>query len=397
MYDEIIHLQKKWWTVGWNTNDKWFFANDTALLEAYPIWQNWWYAIVWTTDTIWIWDGDTNSWVNSSVPAWWESSREADWLTHIKPKNSKKVKVENIEWAWDVSASWTLTADKIILWDWTKNIKTSSKWIVTTLGADDTSVPTSKAVKDVTDWKQATLWFTPENVANKKTTITSSDTDYPTCKAVETGLSSKQATMTKATGSDVDTGSDDTKYVTSKAIADSKLSYTDWVETLTWKTFDDEFRGKQIATPSNPSSWYNKLYFKSDWKLYYLNSAWTETEVGAWWGWGGSYLFALAWTIWVTWTNVSATHVANWNKTITSVDLRYWTAWNWTLTVDVNKNGTTIFTTTKPTITGTNQVSVNSWTLTTTTLASGDILTIDIDWVPATTKPVDLYVRVNYS
>jgi hypothetical protein len=33
--------------------------------------------------------------------------------------------------------------------------------------------------------------------------------------------------MTKATGSDIDTGTDDAKYVTSKGIADSKLSYTD--------------------------------------------------------------------------------------------------------------------------------------------------------------------------
>jgi len=37
----------------------------------------------------------------------------------------------------------------------------------------------------------------------------------------------------------------------------------------------------QIATPSNPSSGANKLYFKSDGKLYKLNSSGTETEVGA--------------------------------------------------------------------------------------------------------------------
>lgn len=54
---------------------------------------------------------------------------------------------------WDVSAVWSLTADKIILWDGTTNVKTSSKGIVTTLGTDDTSVPTSKAVFDVTEVK----------------------------------------------------------------------------------------------------------------------------------------------------------------------------------------------------------------------------------------------------
>jgi hypothetical protein len=37
----------------------------------------------------------------------------------------------------------------------------------------------------------------------------------------------------------------------------------------------------QTATPSNPSSGSNKLYFKSNDKLYYLDSAGTEVEVGA--------------------------------------------------------------------------------------------------------------------
>ena len=60
----------------------------------------------------------------------------------------------------DVLASWTLTADKIILGDGTKTVKTSSKGIVTTLGTDDTSIPTSKAVKDVTDTKLPLAWGT---------------------------------------------------------------------------------------------------------------------------------------------------------------------------------------------------------------------------------------------
>lgn len=38
---------------------------------------------------------------------------------------------------------------------------------------------------------------------------------------------------------------------------------------------------QQISTPSNPSSGYNKLYFKSDGKLYKLTSAGVEEQVGA--------------------------------------------------------------------------------------------------------------------
>lgn len=83
----------------------------------------------------------------------------------------------------DVLASGTLTNDTIILGGGTKTVKSSSKTIVTTLGADDTSIPTSKAVKDITD--------------------------------------GKQATMSKATWAEVDTGTDDAKYVTAKAMKDS--------------------------------------------------------------------------------------------------------------------------------------------------------------------------------
>ena len=50
----------------------------------------------------------------------------------------------------------------------------------------------------------------------------------------------------KATGAELDTGTDDAKFATAKAIADSKLSYTDGTETLTNKT---------LTTPaiSNPT------------------------------------------------------------------------------------------------------------------------------------------------
>lgn len=43
---------------------------------------------------------------------------------------------------------------------------------------------------------------------------------------------------------------------------------------------------EQIATPANPSSGYNKIYFKSDDKAYYLDSDGNETEVGS--GSGGT-------------------------------------------------------------------------------------------------------------
>lgn len=65
----------------------------------------------------------------------------------------------------------------------------------------------------------------------------------------------------------------------------SALGTTD-TQTITGKTFDDEFRVKHIATPSNPSAGYMKIYTKSDNKVYTLDSSGTETEIGT--GAGGN-------------------------------------------------------------------------------------------------------------
>lgn len=52
-------------------------------------------------------------------------------------------------------------------------------------------------------------------------------------------------------------------------------------QTLTGKTFDDEFTVKQQTSPGTPSATYNKLYFKSDDKLYSKNSSGVEQEIGS--------------------------------------------------------------------------------------------------------------------
>lgn len=65
------------------------------------------------------------------------------------------------------------------------------------------------------------------------------------------------------------------------------------------------------------------------------------------------------------------------------------------LIVDVNKNGTTIFSTqaNRPTITATNFYDLSS-TPDVTSLASGDYLTIDIDQIGSTVAGSDLVVRI---
>lgn len=58
-----------------------------------------------------------------------------------------------------------LTTDTIILGNSNSQIKTSSKTIVITIGADDTTVPTSKAVKDYIN--DLTPLKTDSDVVNK--------------------------------------------------------------------------------------------------------------------------------------------------------------------------------------------------------------------------------------
>lgn len=52
--------------------DKGFFANEAAILAAYPngiatpTLRNGWYCINGDTDTVWVWDADTNAWVDTA-------------------------------------------------------------------------------------------------------------------------------------------------------------------------------------------------------------------------------------------------------------------------------------------------------------------------------------------
>lgn len=67
----IIIRMPSWWSG--NRFDKWWFANEAAILIAYPNWiasptsRNGWKVTNGETDTIWVWDADTNAWVNSGV------------------------------------------------------------------------------------------------------------------------------------------------------------------------------------------------------------------------------------------------------------------------------------------------------------------------------------------
>lgn len=104
--------------------------------------------------------------------------------------------------------------------------------------------------------------------------------------------------------------------------------------------------------------------------------------------------FNIAWTIWATGTDVARVYYAPFPMRVIWADLQVWTAWTTNnTTVDINKWGTTMFTT-KPTLATTVASSPTPFTAdTATSLALWDKVTIDIDAVQ-TTSAVDLYVQL---
>lgn len=93
-------------------------------------------------------------------------------------------------------------------------------------------------------------------------------------------------------------------------------------------------------------------------------------------------------------TNVSGTFEIQQSLTIDSVDLRVKTApTGAALIVDINKGGTTIFST-RPQIAAAATSGGGSAVLSVTTLAAGDLITVDIDQVGSSVAGSDLTVAL---
>lgn len=93
-------------------------------------------------------------------------------------------------------------------------------------------------------------------------------------------------------------------------------------------------------------------------------------------------------------TNVSGTFEIQQSLTILEVDLRVKTApTGAALIVDINKNGTTIFST-RPQIAAAATSGGGSAVLSVTTLTAGDLITIDVDQIGSTVAGADLTVAL---
>lgn len=141
-----------------------------------------------------------------------------------------------------------------------KDIRTSDKTITTTLGADDSTVPTSKAVKDVTDGKvtgnaaitgatKTKITYDAKGLVTAGADATTADISDSTNKRYVTDAQLTVIGNTSGTNSgDETTSTIKTKLGAAATGADGYLTSTDW----------NTFNGKQAALGYTPENVANK-------------------------------------------------------------------------------------------------------------------------------------------
>lgn len=108
-----------------------------------------------------------------------------------------------------------------------------------------------------------------------------------------------------------------------------------------------------------------------------------------------SIVFGLAGTVSATGTDVTNVYFAPFDMKVFSSDIYLGTAGNGTTTVDINDDGTTVFTT-KPSITTTGTSDIDNTADSGTVIAQGSKISCDLDAVAAT-PGVDLYAYLFYA
>jgi len=142
-----------------------------------------------------------------------------------------------------------------------KDIRTSDKTITTSLGADDTTVPTSKAVKDVTDTK-ITAFADPnadrivfwDDSAGAFAALTASTglTLSGTTLTVRAASDTLTGIVERATDTEFTTGTDTTRYVTANQIANVAQNMGN--KTLTSPVINTGVSGTAILDEDNMAS-----------------------------------------------------------------------------------------------------------------------------------------------
>lgn len=149
----------------------------------------------------------------------------------------------------------------------------------------------------------------------------------------------------------------------------------------------------QLATPGNPASGVTALYAKTGDRLYYLTSAGAERLVEP----GLLFPFSMSGTLATGAGTYRIYNDTGATLTIRAVRASVGTApTGAAIIVDVNVNGTTIFTTqsNRPTIAISGNTSGKVTNMDVTSIADGSYFTVDLDQVGSTVAGANLTVQV---
>ena len=276
-------------TVNWNTllwsGDIviawWWATNFTSLLDVPSsyVWQankvlsvnpteNW---VAFTTLPWWwdmlksTYDTNSNGIVDNSEALWWQTLAQVrDRTSHTWTQAISTITwlQTALDWKEPVITAWT--SAQYIKWDktlWT--LDKNAVWLSNVDNTSDANKPISTAVSTALSWKQDSLWFTPESVANKEnTTLDTSTTKYPTNNLV------KGALDLKANSSDVYTKTETNTQITN---AINNIAWNSWfqeaVEDLIWTKI---VAWTNITTSYNDTTWLttiNSTWSHNTWEI----------------------------------------------------------------------------------------------------------------------------------
>ncbi len=188
-------------------NNKGVFTSASALRTAYPTGQSGWYAIVTTTDTFWIWDVGTTDWVdtntNSGGDVTGPSSSTSANMVSFDGVTGKLIQDSGVASS-DISSAISQTNTN------TSDIATNTTAIATKITASSTDTLTNKSIDadnntlsniEVDNFKASAIVTESEGIASND-----NDTTLPTSAAVKDYVDSTAGGTGTVTSIDVSAG-----------------------------------------------------------------------------------------------------------------------------------------------------------------------------------------------
>jgi len=326
-----------WW---WVASLDWL--SDVAITNP----QNWqiiryeWWIFVNSSVSFWdmtkqVYDTNNSWFVDNSEALWWQT------LAQVRDRTSHTwtQAISTITWLqtaldWKEPTITNWTSAQYIKWDktlWT--LDKAAVWLWNVDNTSDALKPVSNATITALSWKQDSLWFTPENVANKEnTTLDTSTTKYPTNNLVKGALDLKANSSDVYTKTELDWWQLDNRYFTeaetntqitnaitwisSNAWFQEAVEDLIWTKIVAWNNITTSYNDTSWETTINSVwwhisweiikiytttwSWYTLLKTEFKWEPVFVDTLWDINDYSLYWNAENNKLFSISkdWTFW---------------------------------------------------------------------------------------------------